>query len=106
MICPPQMKVDSILMFSGYYSIILDKKQEQKCISAQGIRAWGVPIFLPDEFCEVAETEEEDADVNCCHEEYADARLDSLQATVGNQQDDGVRPPCNLSASDVGRKGC
>jgi len=44
--------------------------------------------FLPDEFSEVAEAEEEDAYVNCCHEEYADARADTVQSTISNQQDD------------------
>ena len=46
--------------------------------------------FLPDEFSEVAEAEEEDAYVNSCHKEYADARPDAVQGRVSNQQDDGI----------------
>ena len=45
-------------------------------------------MFLPDEFCEVAEAEEEDGDVDSCHEEYADSGADAVEAGVSNQQDD------------------
>lgn len=65
--------------------------KRKKFVSAQGIRAQDICVFLPDEFGEVAEAEEEDTYVNCCHQEYTDARADTMQAEVANQQEDRVR---------------